>query len=475
MPASKTLILVGTLLTFLASASAAEKSPSFSKADLAAAGQLRERALGDATAYELISSLTTEVGPRSAGSSGDKAAVAWGLREMQRLGFANVRSMDVTVPHWVRGEAEFSVLAPWPQSMPTLALGGSVGTPAEGIEAEAVMVKDLDALKALPADAVRDRIVFFNNRMERTRDGSGYGRAVPVRTAGPSAAAALGAIGVVIRSISTSDERFPHTGAIRYAADVPRIPAVAISNPDADALARQFENGKSVRVRIRSSSRDLAPAPSANVIGEIPGTDLAGEIVILGAHLDSWDPGVGAIDDGAGVAIMMATAKLISGLDRKPRRTIRVVLFANEEFGTSGSRAYVEALQGDAARHVLGFEADFGAGPVWRLSSRVNSAQLPAVDQIFRSLAPLKLARGGNEVSGGADLDGLAKLGMPLMSPDLDGTKYFDVHHTANDTLAKVDPVALRQAVAAFAATVWLGAQYPGEWERVQTVKPPRR
>jgi hypothetical protein len=224
MPASKTLILVGTLLTFLASASAAEKSPSFSKADLAAAGQLRERALGDATAYELISSLTTEVGPRSAGSSGDKAAVAWGLREMQRLGFANVRSMDVTVPHWVRGEAEFSVLAPWPQSMPTLALGGSVGTPAEGIEAEAVMVKDLDALKALPADAVRDRIVFFNNRMERTRDGSGYGRAVPVRTAGPSAAAALGAIGVVIRSISTSDERFPHTGAIRICRRTSRNP-----------------------------------------------------------------------------------------------------------------------------------------------------------------------------------------------------------------------------------------------------------
>jgi hypothetical protein len=274
---------------------------------------------------------------------------------------------------------------------------------------------------------------------------------------------------VVIRSSSTSDERFAHTGALRYAADVPRIPAVAISNPDADALVRQFETGKSVRVRIRSSSRDLAPARSANVIGEIPGSDRGGEIVVLGAHLDSWDPGVGAVDDGAGVAIMMTVAKLINELDQKPRRTIRVVLFANEEFGTSGSQAYVAALQGEADRHVLGFEADFGAGPVWRLSSRVNPAQLPAVDQIYRALGPLKLVRGDNKAGGGADLEGLAKLGMPILEPGLDGTLYFDVHHTVNDTLAKVDPAALRQAVAAFAVSVWLGAQFPGGWERATT------
>ena len=229
-----------------------------------------------------------------------------------------------------------------------------------------------------------------------------------VRVQGPSAAAALGASGVVIRSISTSDDRFPHTGAMRYTPDAPRIPAFAISNPDADALERQFASGKPVRLRMYSSSRDLPPARSANVVGEIPGTEHGDEIVILGAHLDSWDPGVGAIDDGAGVAIMMGVAKLIRGLDAKPRRTIRVVLFANEEFGTSGSQAYVAANQAEVARHVLGFEADFGAGPVWRLSSRVNPAQLPAVDQIYRALAPLKLARGGNEARGGADLDGLA-------------------------------------------------------------------
>ena len=467
-------ILVGLLLVSAASA-AAEKVESFTRADLAAATTLRERALTDATAYALVESLTTEVGPRSAGSPGDKAAVAWALRELQRLGFANVRTMEVFVPHWVRGEAQFEVLAPFAQSMPTLALGGSVGTGNEGIEADGVMVKDLEALAALPPGAVKDKIVFFSNRMERTRDGSGYGKAVAVRAGGPSAAAALGAAAIVIRSISTSDSRFPHTGATRYTNAAPRIPALAISNPDADALVRQFESGKPVRLKLKSNSRDLPPARSANVVGEISGTDRAGEIVILGAHLDSWDPGVGAIDDGAGVAIMMSVAKLIRELDAKPRRTVRVVLFANEEFGTSGSLAYLAANEADAGQHVLGFEADFGAGPVWRLASRVSSAQLPVVDQIFRALAPLKLVRGDNEARGGADLEGLSKLGMPIIEPGLDGTNYFDVHHTANDTLAQVDPQALRQSVAAFAVSVWLGAQYPGTWERVTAEKPSRR
>lgn len=462
-----------SLLVFFASASAAD-NPAYSRTDLAAADSLRQRALSDATAYELVSSLTTEVGARPAGSAGDKAAVAWGLREMQRLGFANVRAETVTVPHWERGDARFSVIAPWPQSMPTLALGGSVGTPADGIEADAVHVKDLDALAALPVGAVKGKIVFFNLRMDRTRDGSGYGRAVRVRATGPSAAARLGAVGVVIRSMSTSNTRFPHTGGLRYAADAARIPALAISNPDADSLERQFASGKPVRLRLWSSARELPAEPSANVIGEIPGSERAREIVLLGAHLDSWDPGVGALDNAAGVAIVMSAAKLTRELGLQPKRTIRVALFANEEFGASGSKGYLEAHQAEVANHVLGFEADFGAGPVWRLSSRVNPSQLPAVDAIHKSLAPFRLARGNNEAAGGADLDGLAKLGMPLLSPDLDGNLYFDIHHTANDTLAVVDPKALQQSVAAFAVSVWLGAQYPGDWERVATEKAPR-
>jgi carboxypeptidase Q len=468
----KSLLVAGC---FFCSLDVVAGSDAFTKADLQAANSLRERALADATGYQLVESLTTEVGPRPAGSSADKAAVAWGLRQMQRLGFANVRSMEVTVPHWVRGEAECAVLAPWPQPMPTLVLGGSIGTASEGIEADAIMVKDIAALKALPAGAAKDKIVYFSNRMDRTQDGSGYGRAVPVRALGPAEAAVLGARAIVIRSVSTSDDRFPHTGATRYRADVPRIPGFAIANPDADALERQFASGQPVRLRLRSTARELPQERSANVIGEVPGTDRASEIVILGAHLDSWDPGVGAIDDGAGVAIVMNAATLIRGLDVKPRRTIRVVLFANEEFGTSGSLAYTAASQTATERHVLGFEADFGAGPVYRLSSRVNDAQLPVVDAIVRALAPLKLARGNNEAAGGADLDGLAKLGMALLSPDLDGTLYFDVHHTANDTMDKVDPVALRESTAAYAISAWLGSQYSGEWQPVTAPKPPRR
>lgn len=467
--------LVLFLCTYLGSAPAAEKGPAFSRADLAAATTLRERAVADRTAYHLVESLTTEVGPRLAGSPGDTAGVAWAVREMERLGFANVRTSDAFVPNWVRGEAEFAVVAPWPQPMPTLALGGSIGTSSEGLEADAIMVKDLAALAALPPDAARQKIVFFNGRTERTRDGSGYAQAVTVRTSGPSAAAALGAVGVVIRSIGTSTHRFPHTGGTRYALNAPRIPALAISNPDADALERQFASGKTVRLRMKSSARDLPQARSANVIGEIPGGEKAEEIVILAAHLDSWDPGVGALDNASGCAIVMSVAKLIRELDIRPRRTIRVVLFANEEYAQSGSIAYLAAHEAEIPHHVLGFEADFGAGPVWRLASRVNPAQLPAVEQIHRALAPFKLVRGDNDARGGADLDGLARQGMPLIDPGLDGTHYFDVHHTADDTLARVDPGALRQAVAAYAVSVWLGTQYAGTWERVVTPKPPRR
>ena len=474
MPIFKSL-LIATLFFACTHAIGADKSPAYTRADLSAASTLRERALSDATGWQLVESLTTEVGARFAGSAGDRAAVVWAEREMKRLGLSNVRTMDVVVPHWIRGEAELAIVSPSPQLMPTLALGGSIGTPEQGIEADAVMVKDIAALTALPEDAVKGRIVFFTNRMERTRDGTGYLRAVAVRSQGPAEAAARGAAAVVIRSIGTGDHRLPHTGRTVYKPEGPRIPALAISNPDADTLERLFAGNKPVRLRLKSSARELSDTRSANVIGEVPGSDRGRQIIILGAHLDSWDPGVGAIDDGAGVAIMMGAAKLIRELPAKPRRTIRVVLFANEEFGTSGSRTYLNSLADELDRHVLGFEADFGAGPVWRLTSRVNPAQLPAVEQIFRALAPLRLARGDNQALGGADLSGLAKLGMPLLSPDLDGINYFDVHHSANDTLRMVDPQALRQSTAAFAVSVWLAAQYAGEWERVDTAKPPGR
>jgi Zn-dependent M28 family amino/carboxypeptidase len=459
------------LITFCALLGVAHaiRAQSFDAKHIAAAQALRDRALQDATAYEVVSGLTTEVGPRAAGTPQDAAAVAWAVAKLRQLGFSNVRTMEVIVPRWVRGEARFSVVSPYPQSMPTLALGGSIGTVDGGLEAGIVMVRDFDALAALPAGAVAGKIVFFNGRTERTRDGSGYGRAVRVRSGGPSAAAQLGAVGVVIRSIGTSNNRFPHTGTTNYSIGAPRIPAVAISNPDADALERQIASGKPVTANMIVTARDLPQVRSANVIGEIPGTDPNAEIVLLGAHLDSWDPGTGALDDGAGVAIVVAAAKLIRETVPRPRRTIRVVLFANEEFGLSGSLGYATQIGDELARHAIGLEADFGAGPVYELRSRVPTEYLPAIDAMHSVLAALGIARGNNEATGGADLAPLRRQGMPLLEPELDGTYYFDVHHTANDTLDQIKPEHLRQSVAAFAVSAYLAAQYAPSWGRMPT------
>ncbi|HEX7115083.1 MAG TPA: M20/M25/M40 family metallo-hydrolase [Steroidobacter sp.] len=448
----------------------------WSEQQLATAAALRDHATSGTQAYEHLTSLVTEVGPRLAGSSGDTAAVRWAMNKLASLGFSNVRSQDVLVPRWVRGEAQVTLLTPHPQPLVALALGGSVGTPEEGIEAQVVEVASLEALKALKPEAVRGKIVFINQRMERARDGRGYGATVRNRTQGASAAADLGAVAIVIRSVGTSDNRIAHTGTVSYRVDAPRIPAFAISNPDADQLARHLKAGKPVRLHVKSTARELSPAWSANVIGEIPGQgERANEIVLLGAHLDSWDPGQGALDDGAGVAIVMEAARLIAGLKERPARTIRVVLFANEEFGLSGAREYARlAGEGnEVARHVIGMEADLGAGPVWRVQSQVAAEALPAIDKLREVLAPLGIESGNNQAHAGADLSPMRELGMPVLDLSLDATQYFDVHHTINDTLDKVDRKALDQSVAAFAVAAYLSATKEGDFGRIGTREQP--
>lgn len=439
----------------------------WTEADLAAAAALRDKAASGTLAFEHVSSLVTDVGPRLAGSAGDAAAVRWALNKLASLGFSNVRSQDVLVPHWVRGTAEAQIVAPFPQTMVTLSLGGSVGTPEEGIEANVLGVASLDALAALPASTVAGKIVFIDERMTRTRDGSGYGATVKNRVQGPSTAGNLGASALLIRSVGTSNNRIAHTGSLVYRSDAPRIPALSLSNPDADVLARQLKSGKAVRMRLRSTARELPPAWSANVIGEIPGRGRPNEIVLLGAHLDSWDPGQGAIDDGAGVAIVTEAARLISKLDRPPARTLRVVLFANEEFGLSGAKEYTRLAGEEISRHVLAFEADMGAGPVWRLQSRVADAALPAIGEMLRSLAPLQVEAGNNTAQGGSDIRPLSNAGVPILDLTLDATNYFDVHHTVNDTLAQIDPKTLDQAVAAYAVAAYLAATKEGDFGRL--------
>lgn len=444
-----------------------------SAAALAEARALRARALADDTAYELTRSLTTEVGPRLAGSPGDAKAVAWSVEKLKALGFSNVRAEPVTVPRWIRGEARAEITAPWPQALVVVALGGSVGTPAEGIEAEVVPITTLDELKAQPPERIAGRIVFFTARMERSRDGNGYGRTVPPRGSGAAEAAKLGAVAMVMRPAGTSVSRTPHTGAQRWSDGIPPIPAFALSNPDADMLEQQLASGQPVRLKLNSTSRWDGEAQSANVIGEIPGQALEDEVIVLGAHLDSWDLGTGAHDDATGIGIITAAAKLAAGAKPRPKRTIRVVFYANEEFGLSGAKAYAAAYKDQVDKHVLGIESDLGAFRPYGLAARVAPDKLPLVRNIQSVLEPLGVGYLGTEASGGADVGQLRPLGMPVMDLKTDAEPYFDLHHTADDTFDKVDPQLVRLNVAAFAVIAYLAAEAEGGFGRLPVASKP--
>lgn len=427
---------------------------------LEAAAQLRDRALDSNQAYGTTESLLTEVGPRFAGTSGDAASIVWGQRVLREQGFQNIRTEPVEIPRWVRGDIEVEITGPFPQPLVALALGGSVGTPDEGIEAPILMVRDLEDLAERSDSDVAGKIVFFNRRMERLQDGSDYGRTVPIRTQGPTAAAQRGAVGVIIRSVGTSDERIAHTGGTRYQDDVAKIPAAAISNPDADLLTRQVAINRIVTLRMHLTARQLSPGRSANVIGEIPGRGpRAQEIVLLGCHLDSWDITPGAHDDAVGCGIVMEAARLIGAQRRNPpRRTIRVVLYANEEFGLSGARAYAEAHRDALDRHVLGLGADGGSGGPWRFDSGVGVAALPVIEAMAALLEPLGIPYGSNTATGIADFIPIRELGVPVIDVRQDMRPYFDIHHTINDTMAKVDPAEVNRNVAAYVAMLYVAA-----------------
>jgi hypothetical protein len=422
------------------------------------AGELRDRALAESDAWQHAWSLTTEVGPRPAGSAGDRAAVAWALTRLADIGFDEIRPQPVEVLAWERGRAEARITQPFPQPLVVTALGRSVGTPETGIEAAVVRFESLAALEAARLDEVRGRIVFIDERMERRRDGSGYGPAVEKRSVGPSVAARRGAVALVIRSVATSNNRIAHTGATRYAEDAPQIPAFALSNPDADLVTAQFASGEEVRLHLYSSARNLPPTRSANVIADIRGAEKPDEVVIMAAHLDSWDLGTGAQDNATGVAVLMETARFITMMPRRPARTVRIVLYANEERGLDGSRAYTGAAMQADQRHVIGIEADGGGGMIYRLDSGVDEKASPVIDAMREILAPLGIEGGDNTARGGADLSTLRAEGLPVLSLRHDLSGYFDVHHSINDTLDKVDPDALKQAVAAYASVAWIAA-----------------
>ncbi len=406
-------------------------------------------ARAEPVSYRVVRSLTTEVGPRLAGSPREAAARDWAVRTLKELKFSRVAVEPFTIKGWERGEASLEIVSAGGQALAVAALGGSIATPKRGITAEVALVASFDDLLAAPPGAYRGRIVYIGDRMARARDGAGYGPAVRKRTRGAVEAAKRGALAVVIRSAGTDASRYPHTGVTNYDEAVKKIPAAAISNADADQIERLAAMGLPVRLKLFLSSRAVAAAPSGNVVADILGSEKPEEIVLLGAHLDSWDLGTGAIDDGAGVAIAIGAALKAAGPALKPKRTIRVVLFGAEEPGGQGGEEYAK-LHGKE-RHVLATEADFGAGRAWRFSTKVSEADLPFFDAIGRELEGLGLERGNNKSSGGTDVAPLGKAGVPIIGITQDGTTYFDHHHTANDTLDKIDVEALEQNVEAYA------------------------
>jgi carboxypeptidase Q len=440
----------------------------FDPLDLAAAERLRDAALADREAARLLTELCTQVGARPAGSAGDAKAVAWAQRALAGLGLANVRAEALPIRAWFRGAASARLTAPAAEPLVIAALGNSVGTPAGGIEAEIAWYPDIAALRADGSERggrAEGRIVIVDQRTERTRDGRGYGAAVVARTTGAVEAARRGAVAFGVRSIGTSGERIAHTGAMRYEIGVPRIPAFALAVPDAERIARlQAAATAPLKLALAMDNRSDVEATTHNVIAELPGSGpLAAEIVLVSAHLDSWDLGQGAQDDGAGVAIVSAAAALIGKLGLKPRRTVRVVLFGNEENGFDGARAYGDRY-GQEPHQWVG-ESDFGAGRVWQMRSRVNPAALPLVQRMHGVLAPLGVAwpeQAANEGSPGPDAAVLMRrFKWPALQLSQDGSNYFDVHHTVHDTLDRIDLATLPQNVACWAVSAWLAAQSP--------------
>ena len=428
-------------------------------AAMAAAASLRETALASSLAWDITESLTTEIGPRLAGSEADARAVEWAKAKFAQLGFDRVWTEPVTFPKWVRRGESAAVLGAHAQPLALTALGGSPGGTVEG---EVVRFADLAALEAAPAGSLTGKIAFVDYRMERARDGSGYGPASRVRSRGPSAAVRAGAAGFIMRSVGTDSHRMPHTGITRFDEDLEPVPSAALSVPDADQLARLLARGP-VRMRVALDCGWEGEYTSQNVIGEITGASRPGEFVLIGAHLDSWDLGTGAVDDAAGVGITMAAAVHVAALERRPARSIRVVAFANEEQGLLGGFAYADRHGHDVARHQIVAESDFGAGRIYGFNTGAPAHARAAQARIAEALAPLGIApvdAGGP----GPDLIGISRKGATWAWLGQDGSDYFDLHHTPDDTLDKIDPEALAQNAAAYAVFAYLAADAEGDF-----------
>src|SRR6267154_1582602 len=436
--------------------------PVFSQQTLSELKQLQQAALESEYAYRQVAHLANNIGPRLSGSAQAAKAVEYVASELKTLG-CNVQLEKVMVPHWVRGE-ETAALVKFPGQAPNTTqkivlctLGDSMATPKNGIEAEVLVVKNFDELKSMPREKVAGKIVLFNYPFDKQmaaegRSSQAYGEAVVYRSHGPSAAARQGALACLIRSVGGADYRLPHTGMTDYAADAPKIPAAAVTAEDADLIANLVPQAP-VKMKLVLTPQTLPDVESANVIADIKGSEHPEQVIIVSGHLDSWDLGTGAIDDGAGVAVSMEVANLIQKLHFKPKRTIRVIAWMNEENGSAGSKQY--AKDHGKEDHFAAMETDSGAGhPI--------GINIKGKFEIKKLLAPVlavlqESGAGGTNFSEhiGADIEPLEKAGVPAFSPIQDSRFYFNYHHTAADTLDKIVPKELAENSAVVAVAVY--------------------
>lgn len=450
----KTLPLATLLATslFLSTTASAQLTPE----RIAAA---RDAALSDDVALDFVEDLTTEVGPRQAGTEAEARARSWAVARLRAMGFANVRVEEYQMPTWVRGEERAVITVPHHQPMAITALGNSGATAPDGMTGEVVAFASLAAFDAAPDSAVHGKIVYIGHAMRRAQDGSSYGAFGPVRFVGPGRAAQRGVAALIIRSVGTDISRAPHTGNTNFPAGVTPIPAGAISNSDADLLERLVARSATpVQLHLTLTPRAIGLQTSGNVIAEVEGSDPSAGIVVAACHLDSWDLGTGAIDDASGCAIIATAAQRVAALGQ-PRRTIRILFAGAEEVGVWGGRDYGGRHAAD--NHAVALESDFGADRVWRLDFRFPDGAAAVADRIAAALAPLGIARSTNVAGGGADIGALAQAGVPLVDLQQDGSRYFDLHHTPEDTFDKIDPVQIAQNVAAWTATLGILATAP--------------
>jgi Zn-dependent M28 family amino/carboxypeptidase len=438
------------------------QAATLSSTELATVDKLKNTAMQSDLSYQILESLTTEVGNRRLGTEGDKRAIKWAVEKMKSLGFDKVWTEEVTSPQWLRGDIEAQIVAPYAHDLAAIGLGGTVGTSKQGITANVVEFKTLDDLKAAKPGSLKGKIAFVSYRMKREIDGSGYGPAVATRSSGASIAAEKGAEALIMRSVGTDNNRTPHTGMMRYKKDVTKIPAAALANPDADLLVNVLKRGKPVKfhLKITAKHNPNIMLKSASVIGEITGSEYPDQIVALGAHLDSWDVGTGAMDDGMGIGIVLATGAEIAKLPKHPKRTIRVILYAGEEVGFYGTRKYMELHKNEVDKHMIGAEWDFGIGRIYEMTPGVGASALNNMHDLAQLLAPLGVAFSAeNNAIADSDMSLLSEAGMPSVKFSPNGLKYFDYHHTENDTLDKINPEEYKQNTAVYTIFAYFAAQ----------------